>query len=67
MNTALPLHEPEFASAEDAEAHDRWFQEKVRASLGDAQPLTPHEELMAKLRERVEAKRLARAADPMAR
>ncbi len=39
--------ESEFATTEDAEAYDRWFRAKVQASLEDARPLIPHDQVMA--------------------
>ncbi len=44
---ALSPIESEFATTEDAEAYDRWFRAKVQASLEDARPLIPHDQVMA--------------------
>jgi hypothetical protein len=67
MNTVpLPI-EPEFTTTEEAEAHERWFRAKVHISLDDQRPSIPHDQVMSKLREILEAKRRAHAADPMAR
>lgn len=67
MNTIVPPIESEFAKVEEAEAYDRWFREKVQASLDDQRPSAPHDEVMAKLLEIIEAKRRAHASGPVAR
>jgi hypothetical protein len=67
MSTGLSPIEPEFATAEEAGAYDRWFRAKVQASLDDQRATTPHDQVMAKLREIIEAKRRAHAADSVAR
>ena len=40
----------EFATTEEAEAHDRWFRAKVQTSLDDPRPSVPHDQAMARLR-----------------
>jgi hypothetical protein len=67
MNTVLSPIESEFATAAEAEAHDLWFRAKVQVSLDDQRPSTPHDQVMATLRDLIEAKRRAHAADPVAR
>jgi hypothetical protein len=67
MNTPLSPIESEFATVEEAEAYDRWFRTKVQASLDDKRATTPHDQVMAELREIIDAKRRAHASDPMAR
>ncbi|MBA5606253.1 stability determinant [Duganella sp. FT3S] len=67
MRTILSPIESEFATTAEAEAYDRWFREKVQASLDDQRPSAAHDEVMAKLREIIEAKRRAHAASPVAR
>lgn len=47
--TALSPIESEFATTEEAEAYDRWFRAKVRASLDDPRPGIPHDEMMAEI------------------
>jgi hypothetical protein len=49
MNTALTPIESEFATTEEAEAHDRWFRAKVQASLNDERPSIPHDQVMAEM------------------
>ncbi|HEX8615422.1 MAG TPA: stability determinant [Telluria sp.] len=67
MNKHLSPIESEFTTVEQAEAYDRWFRAKVQASLDDQQACTPHDEVMARMRELIEAKRDANASDSMAR
>lgn len=59
MSTGPTPIEPEFATAAEAEAYDRWFKAKVQASLADQRPSAPHDTVMAKMREIIEAKRVA--------
>ena len=66
MNTNVSSIESKFATAEEAEAYDRWFREKVQASLDDQRPPAAHDEVMAALRKVIEAKRDGHASDPMA-
>ncbi|MES2321474.1 MAG: stability determinant [Pseudomonadota bacterium] len=66
MEPKLSPTEPDFATPEEAEAYDRWFRAKVQASLDDKSPATPHDEVMEKLFEMIEAKRRADASDPLA-
>lgn len=47
--------ESEFATDEDAQAYDRWFRAKVQASLDDPRASTPHDQVMAGLRQILEA------------
>lgn len=67
MSTPLSPIESEFATVEEAEAYDLWFRAKVQASLDDERATMPHDQVMAELREIIEAKRRAHASDPMAR
>ena len=48
MSTLSPI-ESEFATTEEAEAYDRWFRAKVRASLADKRPSLPHDTAMAEM------------------
>jgi hypothetical protein len=54
MNKYSPLIS-EFASAEEEAAYNEWFRKKVEASLADARPLVPHDEVMAEMRAVIEA------------
>lgn len=47
MNAVLSPIESEFASVDEAEAHDRWFRAQVQASLDDPRPCIPHDQVMA--------------------
>lgn len=40
--------ESEFATTEEAEAHDAWVRVKVRESLANPGPGVPHDEVMAR-------------------
>lgn len=53
----------EFATAEEAEAYDRWFRARVEASLADPRPSIPHDEAMASIRAKLgaELRRLSKA------
>lgn len=66
MSKVLSPIESQFATAEEAEAYDVWFRAKVQASLDDERQPTPHDQVMAALREIIEAKRRGHASDPMA-
>jgi hypothetical protein len=48
MGKLSPI-ESEFASTEEAEAYEIWFRAKVKESLADSRPNTPHAEVMAEL------------------
>ena len=67
MSKVLSPIESEFATVAEAEAHDQWFRAKVQASLDDQRPPMSHDEVMARMREIIEAKRRAHAPDPVAR
>ncbi len=47
--SALSPIESEFATTEEAEAHDRWFRAKVQASLDDLWPSIPHDQVIAEM------------------
>ncbi len=48
--------ESEFASTEEAEAHDVWFRAKVREALDDPRPGIPHEQVMAEMQAIIDGK-----------
>jgi len=48
MSTLSPI-ESEFATTEEAEAYDRWFRAKVRASLADKRPSLSHDAAMSEM------------------
>ena len=53
--------ESEFATTEEAEAHDAWVRAKIEKSLASTEPSIPHDEVMAEMRALIEAKRNAAA------
>ncbi|MGF6771970.1 hypothetical protein P3T18_004458 [Paraburkholderia sp. GAS199] len=55
---AIPINPivSEFATAEEAEAYDRWFRAKIARSLADPRPSIPHDEAMARIRSKLNAK-----------
>lgn len=50
MSTAPSSIQPEFATAEEAAAYDRWFRTQVQEAIDDARPSTPHNQVMAEMR-----------------
>ncbi|MFA4894223.1 hypothetical protein [Brevundimonas sp.] len=53
---ALSPIESEFASTEEAEAHDAWFRAKVREALDDPRPGIPHDQVMAEMQAIIDGK-----------
>lgn len=52
----------EFATTEDAEAHDKWFREQVEAALAESDDdNVPHEQVMAHLQGIIDKHRDARS------
>ena len=49
MNDVLSPIESEFATVEEAHAHDRWFRAQVQASLNDPRPCIAHDQVMAEM------------------
>lgn len=49
--TELSPIESEFATSEDAAAHDAWFRAKVERAMASTKPGIPHDEVMAMARE----------------
>jgi len=62
MSKLSPI-ESEFASTEEAEAYDAWFRAKVQAAIDSKEPGIPHDEAMARIKLKMEAKRAARRLD----
>lgn len=58
MNDLSPIVS-EFETVEQAEAHLRWLQAKVAASLADGRPAIEHDAAMERVRAIIEAKRAA--------
>jgi hypothetical protein len=55
--------ESEFETTEEAEAYDAWFRAKVQKALDDPRPSIPHDEAMAEIKRRMEARRRVRSLD----
>ncbi|WP_317204973.1 stability determinant [Janthinobacterium sp.] len=66
MSSNFSPIESALATVEDSETYDRWFRAKAQASLADQRPPIPHDEVMAKLREIIEAKCDVQASSPIA-
>ena len=49
MSAVLSPIESEFATVEEAQAHDRWFRAQVQASLDDPRPCIAHDQVMAEM------------------
>jgi hypothetical protein len=49
MNSPLSPIESEFATAAEAEPHDRWFRAQVLGSLNDQRPCLAHDQVMAEM------------------
>ncbi len=49
MNAVLSPIESEFATQEEAQAHDAWFRQRVLESLADTRPAVPHDQAMARI------------------
>lgn len=60
MNAKLTPIESEFATAEEAEAYDRWFREQVQAAIDDPCPAIPHDQVMAEMRAIIAKKKAAK-------
>lgn len=52
MPAVSPI-ESEFASTEEAEAHDAWFRAKVQEALADTRPDVPHDEVVARVKAKI--------------
>jgi hypothetical protein len=46
MTNLSPI-ESEFATTEDAEAHDAWVRAKIEKAMASEEPGIPHDEVMA--------------------
>jgi len=56
MSTTLSPIVSEFETEEQAASYDRWFRAKVQASRDDPRPSVPHDEAMARIRQKLTAK-----------
>jgi hypothetical protein len=57
MNEYSPITS-EFGSAEEEAAYNEWFRRKVAESLADTRPTIPHDQVMAEVRQIIEAAKL---------
>jgi hypothetical protein len=53
MTKMTPI-ECEFATTEDAEAHDAWFRAKVEKAMASTAPRIPHDRVMAMAQARID-------------
>ncbi|WP_067755617.1 type II toxin-antitoxin system RelB family antitoxin [Orrella dioscoreae] len=67
MSVALSPIVSEFETEEQAASHDLWFRAKVQASRDDPRPSIPHDEAMARIREKLAAKLADQEAAPAMR
>ena len=56
MTDLTPI-ESEFATSEDAAAHDAWFRAKVARAMASEAPGIPHDQVMAETRAIIERAR----------
>jgi len=64
MSTASARLDPlidKFDTQEEADSYDKWFRAMVQQALDDPRPSIPHDQAMAILNARLEARRKARA------
>ncbi|QLG96645.1 stability determinant (plasmid) [Pseudomonas yamanorum] len=61
MSAKLSPNVSEFETQEQADSYDLWFRARVQESLDDPRPSIPHDEAMAIIEQRLEAKKKARA------
>lgn len=62
MNKLSPIVS-EFETEEEAAAYDRWFRARVEASLADPRPAVPHDEAMARIKQRLEQIKADKCSD----
>lgn len=61
--SSLPAQDHEgYASAEEAEAYDRWYRAQVQQAIDDTRPGIPNEVVMAEMLAIIEAKLRAHAS-----
>lgn len=53
MTDLTPI-ESEFATSEDAAAHDAWFRAKVERAMASTGPGIPHDQVMAEMQAIIE-------------
>ncbi len=60
MTKMTPI-ESEFATTDEAEAHDAWVRAKVEAALASQAPTVPHDLVMAEVQDIIDSRRNAAA------
>jgi hypothetical protein len=56
MTTPLDPIVSEFATVEEAEAYERWYRAKIQNARDNPCPLIPHDEAMARIRGKLQAR-----------
>lgn len=57
MSTILDPLISEFSTQEDADAYDTWFRAKVQEAMDDSRPSVPHDEVVRRMEDRLNALR----------
>ncbi|MBR9905444.1 MAG: antitoxin [Gammaproteobacteria bacterium] len=57
MSTPLDPIISEFETQEQSDSYQRWFRERVQASLDDPRPSIPHDDVMGEMRELIAKRR----------
>ena len=63
MSAVLSPLVSEFETEEQESSYTAWLKAKVLTSLSDTRPNIPHDQVMAKMRAMLDAKKQAHAAD----
>lgn len=63
MNTVLSPLVSEFETEEQEASYTAWLKAKVQASLDDPRPNIPHDQVMARMRAMLDAKKETGVAD----
>ena len=63
MSAVLSPLVSEFETEEQETSYTAWLKAKVQTSLNDTHPNIPHDQVMAKMRAMLDAKKQANAAD----
>lgn len=57
MSVQLSPIVSEFETEEQAASYDKWFRAQVQSAIDDPRPNIPHDQVMAEMRELLEAQR----------
>lgn len=60
MTTKSSPTESEFETQEQVDSYDRWFRAKVEAAMNGVKPRIPHEQVIAEIQARLDAKHKVR-------